>query len=76
MVGYAKGFLQLSPFKRYTLLYELDDLFFLPWFKPKIPWNPAVMFVDFAIAPFPIIVFAGRNPEPFNEHNPRDIRLE
>ena len=62
----------------YTRMLEkkLNDPFLLPWLKPKIPWNPAVMLVDFAVAPLPVIELAGCNPEPLNKHNPRNIRLE
>lgn len=58
------------------LVKELNDVFLLPGFKPKIPWNPVVMLVDLAVTPLPIVEFARRNSQPSDENIRRDTALE
>jgi len=45
---------------------------FFPVFKPEVSWNPAVMFVDFAISTLPVVKLAGNDPKPDNKDNGSD----
>jgi hypothetical protein len=54
---------------------ELDDRFPLPEFKPEVPWNRGVVFVDFAVALDPTVKFALWDGQPRDEVLQRDLRF-
>src|SRR5262249_18273154 len=52
---------------------EVEDGFFLLGFEPVVTWHPGVVFVDFAIAFFPVVELAFGDVDPRNEAFGRDL---
>jgi len=50
-----------------VLVVKIDDGLLLPAQKPEVAGNPAVVFVHFAVAFFPIVELAWRKTEPSDE---------
>jgi len=56
------------------LAFEIEDRLFLPLFQPVVAGNPAVMFVDLAVARFPIGELALRNAQPMDQLRRGNLR--
>ena len=52
---------------------EVEDRFFLVGFEPVVAWDPGVVFVDFAIAFFPVVELAFGDVNPGDEAFGRDL---
>jgi len=52
---------------------ELDNGPLLPVFQPEVAGNPAVVFVDFAVALPPVVELAGGQAQPENQRPRRDL---
>ena len=52
---------------------KVHDRLFLPIFQPKVPGNPAVVFVGPTVAFSPIVEFARGHPQPHNESPGADL---
>ena len=52
----------------------LKNVQFSPIFKPAVPRYPTVVPIDLAVAPFPVVEFAGNYAKADDEFNRRNIR--